>query len=80
MTIFELAKRTADEQKSVEFAIEMGLININDQYCNKCGSKMNVERGKVRYGINGRYRCSKRTCSASKHLLKGSIFEFTLLV
>jgi hypothetical protein len=36
---------------------------------------MHLERGKVRHGINGRWRCSVRLCIKSKSLFEKAMFE-----
>lgn len=75
MNIFELANETVTEEKSIELAIRLGLIATKEKNCQKCNGKMIIEKGKVRHGINKRYRCLKKTCRASISFIKGSIFD-----
>lgn len=75
MNVFEITSLTSTEENSFAFAKELGLISIIPPICSTCNKRMHNERGKTRHAIDGRWRCSTRTCRKSISLFKDSIFE-----
>jgi transposase-like protein len=70
-----LVKRTLTPEMAAEFGREIGVLRTTPPNCPKCTRRMHVERGKHRQGLNGRYRCSSRTCRSSLPLTTQSFFE-----
>jgi transposase-like protein len=75
MNFFDLGTATATEKTAVALANSLGLLNLTSRQCPKCESTMNIERGKQRHGIDGRWRCGKVNCRKTLSLFTGSIFN-----
>ena len=75
MDCFQLGRETSTDDKSFEFAVKLGLINISNKNCNNCGNIMKVEAGKKRHGINKRWRCQRKSCRTSISIFKNTIFH-----
>lgn len=73
MGLFELYDRCRTEESAFNVAIELGLINMNVKSC-LCGEIMKIEKGHVRHGIDGIWRCSKRSCRNTTSLFDNTIF------
>jgi hypothetical protein len=75
MNIFEIANETETCEKSLLFAIRLGLVNTTQHLCPKCGFMMKLEVGKTRHNINKRWRCGRKLCMFSQSIFKNSIFD-----
>jgi hypothetical protein len=76
--LVDIINRTNNEDDAFQLAIELNLINMSSKIC-LCGSKMNIEKGKTRHQIDGRWRCNKRGCRKNESLFKNTIFHNTHL-
>lgn len=75
MNVFEVGIRTRTEEEAYEYAKELGLARRIPPLCSECGREMNIEKGKIRHGIDGRYRCGLKCCRKSMSLFADTIFE-----
>ena len=66
---------TETPQKSFSLAVDLGLINLERKTCNNCGALMNLEKGKKRHNIEGRWRCGKVVCRKSASIFENTIFH-----
>jgi hypothetical protein len=57
------------------FSKELGILRTIPPRCQNSFCRIHVERGKIRQGLNGLYRCSVRTCRSSLPFTINSIFE-----
>ena len=51
-----------DDQLSYCALKQMHIVHEFAPICSSCGQQTHFERGKIRNGINGSFRCSKRDC------------------
>jgi hypothetical protein len=77
MNVFEIGVRTRTEEEAYIYAKELGLVRSSPQPCYNYGRQMNVERGKIRHVIDGRYRCGVKGCRNSESLFAHTIFYRT---
>ena len=75
MDIFQIGVICDDEASAFRFAVSLGLLNVSSVQCPRCASNMNVERGKVRHGVNALLVCVNRNCSHTRSIFKNTIFE-----
>jgi len=75
MNIFTISKRTESEELTLSFCKELGLVISLPFPCHGCNMLMHVERGKIRHGVDGRWRCSTRSCRKTLPLYHRSIFN-----
>ena len=60
MDVFEFAKRVETEAKALEYALELGLVRKKAPKCPLCNNEMNWQRGAVRRGVSGNWRCCNK--------------------
>ncbi|KAI5150635.1 hypothetical protein ENBRE01_1613 [Enteropsectra breve] len=65
-----------NEEKALEFAVNLSLISLLRKPCVVDGryGYFNAEKGKKRHGINMRWRCNKRNCRKTVSILQNTIF------
>ena len=79
MNVFEFARRVEDDEKAYAFALELGLVS-SAPHCPTCLSEMRFERGKVRRGVNGIWRCVNPDCTnTAQSIFKNSVIDTTKL-
>lgn len=72
----QLVKKTLTEMDALEYAIECNLINLDGFRCASCSTGiMNIEKGKIRKGIDMRFRCNNRSCRKTESIYIGTIFH-----
>ncbi|KAG0429682.1 hypothetical protein DMUE_5730 [Dictyocoela muelleri] len=75
MILKEMIKKTFNNTDAYLFLCERGVLISPGFACDFCGANVNLERGKMRHGVDGRLRCGSRYCRVSYSLLNKSIFE-----
>jgi hypothetical protein len=79
MNVFEIGVKTRTEEEAHIYAKELGLVCSSPPPCYGCGRQMNVERGKIRHVIDGRYGCGVKCCRKPESLFAHTIFDGTHL-
>ena len=74
MNIYKIGVKTKSNEDGFTFAQELGLINLRNKMCISCGSKIHLESGKKRHGINKRLRCNSKECRKHGDPFSGTIF------
>jgi hypothetical protein len=77
MNGFEIGVRTRTEEEAYIYAKELGLVRSSPPPCYGFGRQINVERGKIRHVIDGRYGCGVKCCRKTKSLFAHTIFDGT---
>lgn len=67
-------KRIETDEEAYRFSKELGIVKAIGPHCEACGEIMMFERGKIRNGIDGRYRC-RRPFRHCQSLLYNTIFS-----
>ena len=79
MNVFEFARHVEDDERAYAFALDLGLVS-QSPLCHMCLTAMRFERGKIRRGVNGMWRCSNPDCTnTSQSLFKHSVIDTTKL-
>jgi hypothetical protein len=75
MNLRIIYEKTQTESDALEFAQQLGLINLRSRICNACGGNMNREQAKSRHLINTRLRCGKKICRKSISIFHQTLFD-----
>ena len=76
MDVFEFAKRVETDEKALEYAFELGLVRKTAPNCPLCNNEMKWQRGAVRRGVSGNWRCcNKIHKKTSLCLFEGSVLK-----
>ena len=76
MNVFVFAHHVETEEKAIQYAFDLGLVNKHPPTCPRCNSQMKWESGVKRRAVNGFWRCRNRIhprCSIS--LFDGSVLQ-----
>ncbi|KAI5151007.1 hypothetical protein ENBRE01_1834 [Enteropsectra breve] len=73
----EFYRRISNNENSLEYAAELGLLSFVRPHCytTGCNGLMNLETGKSRHSIDARWRCNKRACRKTKSFFANTIFH-----
>ncbi|KAI5151668.1 hypothetical protein ENBRE01_2298 [Enteropsectra breve] len=73
----EFYRRISNNENSLEYAAELGLLSFVRPHCyaTGCNGLMNLEKGNSRHSIDARWRCNKRACRKTKSLFANTIFH-----
>jgi transposase len=75
MTIRELITETLTNEQAYGYLQQKGVLISIPFACSRCGSNVTFQKGKIRHGINGLWRCNKKDCKKTYGSLYGSVFD-----
>ena len=76
MNVFIFAQHVETEEKALQYASDLGLVNKHPPTCPRCNRQMKWESGVKRRAVNGFWRCRNRIhprCSIS--MFDGSVLQ-----
>ena len=74
MNIFNMTLATETVKDSVKLAKTLYLLPLSTPLC-FCGNILIFELGKIRHGVDGRWKCGVQTCRKSRSLWQNTIFH-----